>query len=466
MFRKSFTALCAIIVLALPFGAQGATLTDSVTSALQGHPQITAKKAAVDAAQDAVREQKSVFFPVVGVNGRFGRSRENTDTTRAFTGGAATSWVGEGNVVVTEPVFAGFSNVNRLEAARDRAHAAQYDYVGSTDDVAMRAARAHLNLMRTRELLNDARRYMDSIQGRKNSIDLMVKEGAADKSELLQAQELLMAARNTRFGYEESFRQAEADYIAVTGGLPPKTLEFGPPAWDRLIPRTVEQAIAEAVAGNPLLKSADSLVSALGNEADATRGTLIPRLDAEVSATRRDQHEELGGELENMQGMMRLSWNFATGGGQIARVDRDRSAQREAFARRDDLLRTVEHDVRQRFTSMLIVDQQFDLLRERERTGESLLNNLTSQYEGGKQTNLQLIYANSRLFDARAARTDAYYRRLLARFELLNAMGKLRAALAPETVILTPAKVAPPRVTAVKLAPPPVANPAPVAGKH
>lgn len=436
-------ALCIIACL-MSSGAMAATLSDSVSQALDTHPAIAAKKATVDAAKSNVREQKSAFFPQVGVNGRFGRVREDDDTTRVFTGSYASSWLGEESATVTQPLFTGFSNVNRLHAAKDRETSAQFDLTGSTNDIALRAARAHLNLMRTHDLLDIARKYMDAIQGRKDSISLMVQEGAGDHAELLQAEEILMAAKTTRLGYEEAFRQAEADYIAAVGTSPGRVLEFGPPSWNRLVPQTIEQAVSEGTAANPQVKAADALVEALSKEAAADKGTIVPRLDAEISGLNRDQHEELGGEVRNMQGMLKLSWNFATGGGQFARVDRDLSMRREAAAKRDDARRNAEHDVRQKYTSMTIIDQQYDLLRAREKAGEQILSNLTSQFEGGRQTNLQLINANARLFEARASRTDTYYRRLLARFELLSAMGSLRDAFVPDVKPVKSAKAGAP----------------------
>jgi TolC family type I secretion outer membrane protein len=421
-------ALCAIAILALPCGAMAATLSDSISQALDTHPAIAAKKATVDAAHDNVREQRSAFFPQIGVNGRFGRVREDDDTTRVFTGGFANSWLGEGSAVLTQPLFTGFSTMNRLDAAKAREKSARFDLSGGSEDVALKAARAHLNLMRTHDLLDIASKYMEAIQGRKDSISLMVKEGAGDQSDLLQAEEVLMAAKTTRLGYEEAFRQAEADYIAAVGASPGRILEFGPPTWKPMIPSTLEQAVVQATAANPAVKAADSLVVALGKDAAADKGTLIPRLDAEVSALDKDQREELGGELKNLQGMLKLSWNFSTGGGQLAHIDRDMSARREAEARREEARRSVEHDVRQKFTSMTIIDQQYDLTRAREKADEEILANFTSQFEGGRQSNLQLINANARLFEARAGRTDTYYRRMLARFELLSAMGSLRDA--------------------------------------
>jgi adhesin transport system outer membrane protein len=402
-------------------------VSDSVSLALSSHPQLQAQKATVAAAADNVRAQKSSFFPVLSIDGAAGRLNENDDTTRANTGGYASSWKGQGSVTLTEPVFAGFGNVNRLSAARDRQQSALYDLNGSADSVALKAARAHLNLMRTKELLMLAADYMNKIQERKDSIALMVKEGAAGESDLLQANDILMAARTTRLGYEESFRQARADYIEAVGAPPGKILDIGLPTWNAIIPPTEEAAVAMAD-HNPAVQSARQMVSALSKDAAAEKGSLLPKVNAEVSYFGMDQHDELGGEQNTAQAMLRMSWDFATGGAQFANIDKKLSERRAADARRAETLRMAQHDVRQKYTAMKIVDQQYALLGDREEAGKKLLNSYLAQFEGGKQTNLQIISANARLFDARAAHTDAYYRRLLSRFELLQAMGELRNA--------------------------------------
>ncbi len=428
MFRKALFVLSLTTVLSAPYAVTAATLSDTVSQAIVQHPKMEAGKAMRDNARKDVWEKNSAFFPMVGVQAKAGRINADDDTTRANTGGDAYSWLGEGTVTVTQPLFAGFGNVNRAEAAKERLKAAQNDLGGEAEDIALKAARAHLNLMRTRELLDLASIYLGEIQKRKDSIDLMVREGAADEAELLQASEILMAAKTTRLGYEEAFRQADADYIEAVGTPPVETLEFGTASWDNMVPNTVDEAISAANA-NPRLSSADNMVAALGREMEAERGNLLPRMDAELAYTEKDQDDDLGGELMNAQAMVKMSWNFSTGGAQFARIGKGVEQQKEAKARKRELSRMIEHDVRQKFTSMKIVDEQFGLYVDRQQANESIVQNYLSQFEGGKQTNLQLISANARLFESRAARTDAYYRRLLSRFELLNTMGKLRDAL-------------------------------------
>lgn len=431
MMRRFVFALSVSSAMCAPiFSVQAETLTDTVAQAIASHPQMKEGKASLEAADRNVSEQKSGYWPVIAVDGSGGRIRNNDDTTRGNTadGGGAASWKGQGTITLTQPLFTGFAVENRVESAKERYSAATNDLSGTAEDIALRAARAHLNLMRTRELLALATQYLSDIEGRRKNISLMVKEGAADEAELLQADEIATAARNTKLGYEESFRQAEADYLEVVGAPPAGQLEFGEKSWNSLIPPTLDEAISYASAKNARVLAAGDMVAAAASEADAERSSLMPHVNAELSYTKADQSDLVGGELADAAAMIRMGWSFSTGGAEFARIDRLRAQQKGAMAKRLSLLRTVEHDTRQKYTSMQIVDQQFALLSDREKASESILKNFLAQFEGGKQTNLQLIGAHSKVFEAKAARTDAYYRQLLSRFELLNVMGRLREA--------------------------------------
>jgi adhesin transport system outer membrane protein len=432
MLKKFLLTLSVSTALSASVCAQAETISDSVTQAILSHPQMKAGEASLAAADKNIQEQRSGFFPELAVNGGAGRMHLNDDTTRGNTAsdGGAASWVGEGSVTLTQPIFSGFSVVDRVHSAKDRAAAATYDLSGTAEDIALRAARAHLNLMRTKELLDLASQFLNNIKGRRKNIALMVKEGAADAAELLQANEIQAAVENTKLGYEESFHQAEADYIEVVGAGPSGKLEFGEESWNALVPATLDEAVTYAVSRNARVLAAGSLVSALSMDADAEKSSLMPHVDAEMSYSHKDQSDVVGGESVNGQAMLRMGWNFSTGGGQIARIGKLQQLRDEACAKKQGVIRTVEHDVRQKFTSMEIVDQQYALLVDREKASKKILENFQAQFEGGKQSNLQLISAHSKVFEAGAARIDAYYRRLLSRFELLNASGKLREAFA------------------------------------
>ncbi len=435
MLKHLLFALSVTSALSMPSLAGAMTIADSVAHAVATHPQVKVSEAEKAGADNGVWEQRAAFFPTVSVNSQFGHMTANNETTRDNTGGESNSWSGDGTITVTESLFDGFGNLNRYRSAKDRFQSAEYDWQGTSEDVAIRTARAHLNLMRTKELVDLAAKFLSDVETRRKNISLMVKEGAADEAELLQAEEILMIAKNAKLGYEESFRQAEADYIEVSGGMPENAMEIGDPLWNAFLPATIDDAVAHGSKENPRILAAGKLSAAAAKQTAAEKASFAPRLDAEMSYTKQDQLDRLGGESTTAKAMLKLGWNFSTGGAQFARVERSRQQEVESAAKKQGVMRSVEREVRQKYASMIIVDEQFNLLTERLDSSKKILKNYTAQYEGGKQSNLQLIAANSKVFEAATSRTDAKYRQLFTRFELLNAIGVLRDSLGVSTTV-------------------------------
>jgi outer membrane protein TolC len=187
------------------------------------------------------------------------------------------------------------------------------------------------------------------------------------------------------------------------------------------------------MAHNPRLQAQEKVLAALGEEADAGKGGLAPKVDAEMSYLKKHQSDDMGGELKSAQALLKMSWNMSLGGAEIARIHKASAQESEAKAKRVEILRDIEHAVRQKFISIKIVDEQYGIYTQRREMNQKIVDNYKLQFEGGKQTNLQIIGALAHLFESQSSQTDAYYRCLLSRFELLNAMGSLRQVFVPQT---------------------------------
>jgi outer membrane protein, adhesin transport system len=382
VIRKFLISIVASACLSDP--ASAATLAESVSAALLTHPETEASRAAVTGAAQSAREQRAGYFPTLSMSASAGRERAENSTTRGLVGSGATSWTGSHAVTLTQPVFAGFSVKNHAAAAAEREKAAGDAALSVSEDLALRAARAHLNLMRTKELLAAADAYYKEIGLRRDKVALMVKEGAADAAENAQAGDILLAARNTRLGYDEAYRQAEADYIEVVGKKPDAALDFGASSWEPGIPAAIDAAVEAGLAENPAVRAAARAASAAGKDSDAADGERLPRLDAALGYDRKNQVDAMGGNSEDTSAVLRLSWDVSLGGAEAARAARAAAERAGAEARHRAALRQTEHDIRKSFTSMEIVDQQFGLLVEREKAVQDILDSALKQFEAGK----------------------------------------------------------------------------------
>src|SRR5690606_2072022 len=99
-----------------------------------------------------------------------------------------------------------------------------------------------------------------------------------------------------------------------------------------MIPNGVADGLRYLLETHPSLKAAMEEAGALSFEAEAEESVLMPDVDGELSYLKRDQAEELGGELIDARAVLRLNWSYETGGAQLARIRKKRHAHNEAIA--------------------------------------------------------------------------------------------------------------------------------------
>jgi len=425
--NKVFAFSTLIMLGFLSGNAFSATISDTVLQATQTHPSVVAERANLGISVQDVKESKSNFFPTLSVGGRAGRIHSDDDTTRGNTsdGGADQSWLGEGNISLNQKIWDGMSNYHLYKASQTRQEASSFDVESAMEVVAFRSITAHLNVMRTRELIKTALAFQGNVKAYQNHLKLLVKEGVIDEADLLLAEDLVMRAKTIYLDYENLRRSAEADYLEITGGMPETHMDLGEFDYQDRMPKNLEEAVLKGLEAHPVLMSATHRAQAVSSDIDAERGRIMPNLDAELSYLQKDQDDNLGGELETAQAMMRMSWDFSTGGAYFARVERSLKQKEEAVAREQETRRSLERNIRQKFSELDITSRQYEIFKKLERTNINVVSQFKSQFEGGKKTVLQLVNAQNKLFEAKTAKINSMYKRQLAEFGLLASMGYL-----------------------------------------
>lgn len=423
-------ALCCGLFV-VPGHADARDLKESVTRAVLTHPDIKAGRAAHDGLEQAAKEHYSDFFPVFGAEAGVEAMSVNNDNTRAATGGEASGYAGEGSLRVTQMIYDGKNTSNSYRAAKERMEAVNFDVKSRILDIAVAAVRAHLNVLRAESLDRLSGDYIVDIGDYERRIRDLVDAGAADEGELLQAKEILALAQNAQLDFQEKTELAIAEYLQVAGEWPESVLEISgeDKRAAKMIPNSVDEALAVLQRRHPLLTSVEKNITALDYELKAQKGELMPRLDAELSYFQKEQEEKFGGEIEDASAMLRLRWDFAAGGAQKARIEKRLKARQEATERARTTERDIERKLRQSYSRYQVAQQRLELATQRKQTNEGILENYRNQFEGGKRTVLQLLHARNQNYQADAAYLQAEYGVHLTRYELLNAMGILSDAL-------------------------------------
>jgi len=428
-FKKFGSLLCCALFIAPGF-ASAETLSQAVQSALETHPSVEAALAGKEIAAQDLREQQSGYFPELNASATGGRMFANNSTTRGLvvSRGEAYSWLWEGSASITQPIFNGMETINRVDAAKARQKSALYNVSDTKENLALRATQAYVSVLRASEALLAIKEYEKTMQGYLERIQLMVDEGAADEVEAAQARNISLLLANTMAEFEGQLRAAQAEYNEIIGRMPEDHLEKPIPRMDMII-SDLEDALTYAKTSHPSIMAATEELEAAGYEIDAERGTLYPDLNGELSYLKKDQKEEIGGELIDARAVLRANWTFSTGGAELARISRTKAEYSEMLAQSRETIREIERQVRQAYSEYDTVREQLELLQKREKVVQGLYDAYQTQFEGARVRLLQLMQAENQLFTVRLDKIDAEYRYLLSQFNILASIGRLKESL-------------------------------------
>lgn len=423
------------------FDARAETLSDAVFAAITEHPSVTAAQEAKNASDETVREQRSAYFPEVSTYATFGRVYGDNATSRGLsvTRGAGYSWFGEGSASMTQRVFDWGETGNKVDAARARLNAASGTLAGTQESVALRAAQAYIGMLRATELKTQAANNLENIVEYQKKIGVQVEAGGSDEAELNRANDFLLLAQNAKTEFDGQYEQALADYVEATGHTPEAALKR--PSLPTTFPENLDAAIEQAFAAHPQVRAAKDAVIASDHDMRAEKTTYMPKISGQLSYLERDQDDIIGGEATDARAVMKMDWNYSTGGAQLARASRALHQRAQAKAQLDEIYRRVERDVRVSWSALDIVRQQQKTQDDRKAATGKVVSTYKTQYEGAQRTLIELMQAESQAFDASIAYANADYGVLNATYTLLAATGQLITALQPTPTTETAAHV-------------------------
>ncbi len=406
------------------------TLKQSVDQALSAHPSVEVALAGKIAAKEDRLEARSGLFPALSASTSAGRIYGDNSTSRGLSVSRGTAYSGlwEGSASLTQPLFDGMETFNRIDAAQARSQSADYNVADVQENLALRAVQAHISVLQAQTTLHKTKSYYSVIEDYLDRIKMMVDEGVADETELAQARNISLMLKSAITDYEGQLEAAYAGYKEIVGTLPRGDL-IKPPHASSVIADNVEDALSLAKKNHSLVRSGEKDLEAAGHDVKAEKGAFYPNLDGEISYLKRDQKEEIGGEVEDARALLKMSWDFETGGAQMARTRKSRAKYSEILAQNREVFRLIEGDVRRAYAEYDTAEKQMDLVRGREAVTKELFEAYEVQFEGARVRLLQLMQAENQLFNAQLESITAEYRYLMAQYSVLAAMGQLQDSL-------------------------------------
>lgn len=427
--NSSWALACLLLVVSSsPLKAE--TLEAAVVSAFSNHPAVASAQAMVNAAGQEKKAEVSGYFPTVSASATAGRLFVDNITSRGFNQvrGEGYSGFGEGSVSARQMIFDGFETKSRVSAADARLHSADMAVLDAREGLALRTTEAYLNLLRAQKGAQMLQAHKAKVVDYLDRIKLAVDNGAADESEYQLARDVKVILDGFVTDYQGQVRAAQANYHEAVGRMPEEDMFRPQPQLD-LIPADTAEAITAIERSHPLIKAALYQSKSAEYDISSEEASLYPDLDGELSYLKNDREDIVGGEAIDARAVLRLNWEFDTGGGQLARIKQRKFEHNEARARVRETKRQIANQIRLAYSELQTAQDQLQHQKSRLDLNTKLFDTYKVQFEGARITLLQLMQADNQLFNTELEKLNGEYRVLAAQYHVLASMGRLQDSL-------------------------------------
>lgn len=415
--------LGGLVVAAAP-SVSAQTLQEAVQETLQTNPDVLVYVNERMARDQQIKQARSGYLPTVDVLAGVGREDSDNPNTRArgYSDGVELTRR-EVGVVLRQTVFDGFATPREVDRQRARVESSAFGVYSAAENTALRAAEVYLEVLRRAEALAIAKESLKSHERINDQIKLRSASGVDKKADLEQITGRLALAQSNVVAAEVNLQDAETNFLRVVGAMPENLIK--PTITDELLPKSMDEAIEQAVSSHPTLMSADADIKAAQAQHEAAAFGYYPRVELELSRTWDENLDGLEGDNEETLAMLRLRYNLFRGGYDSSRRGQTTHLLNEAREVRNNTHRQVVESIRLSWMAHKAAESQLLYLEQHVKSTENTRDAYQKQFNIGQRTLLDVLDTETEVFDAKRAYLDAQYDGLFAKYRILNGMGRM-----------------------------------------
>ena len=414
----------AFVPLLLALEARAESLPEVVAGTLTQNPEVQAKFHEFEAAQSEQSGARGGFLPRIDLEGRAGRARRSAPT---FPSSSYSN--NEASIELHQMLFDGFATRNEVRRLGFVKAAKYYDLMAKSDEIALEASRAYLDVKRYQDLVQLAldntrehREIYDRLQSRTDA-------GVGARVDLELAGGRLALAQSNVVTESSNLHDVEARFLRVTGKAPARDLAAAPEKEMRSAIPPAGDVIKTAVRNNPLFLSAVSSLRAARAAGDEARSAYSPTLEFKASQSVEKNYFGAPGNEKDAFAGLQLNWNLYRGGRDQARIAQQKSLFYQAIDLREKTCRDVRQETAIAWNDTKRVNEQLKLLEEHTLAIQKTFEAFRDLFRVGKVTLLNLLDTQNELFQARRAQANARYDLSLAEARVLAGTHALLPAL-------------------------------------
>ncbi|MDR2786850.1 MAG: TolC family outer membrane protein [Candidatus Accumulibacter sp.] len=398
-------------------------LKEAVQAAVLKNPEVQARWHAFNEATEEIGVARGGFFPKIDLSagtGRIKTEQKRINIDNSYHGNEST-------VSLRQMLFDGFATSKEVKRLGKAKLVRYFELLDASENVALEAARAYLDVIRYREQVKLAEDNYVQHYAAHEQLKRRASSGVGKRVDVNQAaSRLALADVNVTTAYA-NLHDVTARYLRIVGANPPKEMDM-PERLAPSFPEEEEAALAVALRQNPALRASIENIEAAQYDIDVRRAAFWPRLDL---IARRDHYSnyEDNGSRDESQVQLRLNYNLFNGGSDLARKRQYRERKNLALDLREKACRDTRQTLAIAFNDTLRLNDQLSYLATQVELVAKTRIAYRDQFNIGQRTLLDLLNTQNEYFDARRAQVNADVDLSLAYLRSYAGMGRLLEVL-------------------------------------
>jgi len=395
----------------------------AVTQAVLTSPRVNADWYNFEATREAQSVARGGYYPSVDLNADIGREERDTpliDTGR-YTRDAT-------RFSITQMLFDGFQTreeVSRLGYAKLSRY---YDLQRSSQEIALQAAEAYLDVLRYQKLVTFAEQNYVVHRQLYDKIAERTGGGVSQGVDLEQAESRIALAESNLLTEATNLHDVQVRFQRIVGDLPADELQM-PAVPISMIPELRSSALNLAYEQSPEINAAIENLRSTQSALNATNAPMMPRIDLRYRNEVEHDTDGFDGRFDEEAIELVLSYNLFRGGSDSARKREYYNRYNAAIEERKQACLNVRQNVMIAFNDARVLQDQVVFLDRSQLAQDKTRRAYNDQFDLGQRTLLDLLDSQNEYFDTQRAYISARADLMISQASTLANMGLLLAAM-------------------------------------
>jgi TolC family type I secretion outer membrane protein len=429
--RHAAAGGASAFVLSVLLCATGPATADDLNTALSqayvGNPTLDAARAQLRATDEGVPQALSGWRPTltgqVSAGPHWLQNETKQPSTIQQVRRDQTFYPRTYSITLTQPIFNGFGTVSSTKAAENRVRAGRAQLLDAEQQVLLQAVQAYMDVVADQSILELNINNRKVLEAQLQATNDRFEAGEVTKTDVAQAQSSLAGAVANVTQAQGTLENAKSVYRQVIGQEP---VGLAMPSVPVNLPTKFEDAVTLSQE-QPQVIAAQYVEQASKDDIDTQFSEMLPTVSVQGSFTRTDENGSKLQAANDATILGVLSVPLYQAGAPDSRVRQAKQVYQQARKQLDEARRNAEQQLVAAWQALVTAQAQIQSFEEQVRANDVALEGVRQEQTVGARTVLDVLDAEQAALNSRVNLVTAQTDLVIARYQLLAAIGRLNA---------------------------------------